>query len=157
MQLTGRRGALVLAAVLAAAAVAAPAQGRVLLHRCVETGGSWADTAIQLAVLRTASACPDGALGLGAAPRGAVLLLSVALPVLALHVLLAALGIGLGAIVARAARVVAGLVVRRVPPPRVRALPVARRVLVPVGNPDLPRPTLGLLLARPHRAPPLPA
>lgn len=146
----------ILAGALTVAAVAVPAQGRVLVHRCVEAGGSWDDVAIRLALLRDASWCPDGSLGLGAAPTGVVVLLSVALPVLAVHLLAAASGIGLGALVVRAARVVARLVVRPILLSRVPAVPVPRhRVLV--AHVAEARPPLGLLLARPHRAPPLPA
>ena len=56
----GRRGGLVLASALAVAAVVASAQGHVLLHRCVEAGGSWTGTALSLALLRDTTSCPDG-------------------------------------------------------------------------------------------------
>lgn len=155
---TGRRGAPALAAVLVLAAVAVSAQGHVLLHRCVEAGGSWADTALSLALLRDTASCPDGTFGLGAVSDGAVVLMSVALPVLAGWALTAALGISLGAVVARAARVVVGLVGRWVRLPRAGAvLPVADRAAEPVMVPAAAPPSLGLLVARPHRAPPLPA
>ncbi len=149
-------GAL-LAAALTAAAVAVSVQGHVLLHRCVEAGGSWADTAIRLAVLRDAAGCPDGSLAVGAVPRGAVLLLSIALPVLAAHVLLAGVGLGLGAVALRGARVVTALLRGWVGVPVARALPVAPRVRLVVPGLVVPRPALALLVARPHRAPPLPA
>lgn len=155
---TGRRGAPALAAALTVAALVVSAQGHVLLHRCVEAGGSWTDTALSLALLRDTTACPEGTLGLGSVTDGAVVLMSVALPVLAAWALAATLGISLGAVVARAARVVVGLVGRWVHRPRpVVALPVARRPLAPVAAPPPLGPSLGLLVARPHRAPPLPA
>ncbi len=152
-----RHVGVLLAAALTAAAVVVSAQGHVLLHRCVEAGGSWADVAIRLAVLRDTGGCPDGSFGVGAVPRGAVVLLSVALPVLAAHVLLAGLGLGLGAVVLRGARVVAALLRAWVRVPRLRPLPVAGRVRLVVPRPIAPRPALGLLVARPHRAPPLAA
>ncbi len=155
MQITGRLGGL-LAGALTVAAVAVPAQGRVLVHRCVESGGSWDDVAIRLALLRDAASCPDGSLGLGTAPTGAVVLLSVALPVLALHVLAAAFGVGLGALVVRAARLVARLVVRGRPGPPAPARPVARQRACVVHVAEVCS-VMGLLVARPHRAPPLPA
>jgi hypothetical protein len=147
-----------LAAVLAVAAIAVSSEGHVLLHRCVQAGGSWADSALSLTLLRTTSSCPDGSLGLGALPAGAVVVLSVALPVLAGWALAAALGVSLAALVARAARLVVGLVGRWVRlPHRHPALPVADRAPAVTVVPAAPPTPLGLLLARPHRAPPLPA
>lgn len=151
-------GRAAFAGALAAAAVVASSQGHVLVHRCVGAGGSWADVAIRFAVLRDAVECPDGTLGLGAVPAGAVVLASVALPMLVAHVLAAAAGASLAALAARGVRVVAGLVGRLVRVPRTRALPVARREPALVVPPVPVRPALALLLARPHRAPPpLPA
>lgn len=155
---TGPRGRAALAAALAVVAVAVSAQGHLLLHRCVEAGGSWADTAVSLALLRDVSSCPDGALGLGAVPGGAIVLMSVALPVLAVCLLAGGLGISLTALVVRAGRVVARLVGRWVRLPRAHAaLPVPDLARAPAAPPVAPRPALGLLVARPHRAPPLPA
>jgi hypothetical protein len=90
-------------------------------------------------------------------PRGAVVLLSVALPVLVAHVLLAACGLSLSALVVRGVRVVAGLLGRWVRVPRARALPVPGRLPRAVVPPVPVRPASLLLVARPHRAPPLPA
>ena len=155
---TGGRGASALAGVLVVAAVAVSAQGHVLLHRCVEAGGSWADTALSLALLREAASCPEGTLSPGAVSDGAVVLMSVALPMLAAWALATALGVSLGALVARGARVVVGLVGRWVRLPRAgAALPAAGRLPEPGVAPARPGPSLGLLVARPHRAPPLPA
>lgn len=156
--IVGRRGRTALAAALALAAVAVSSQGHVLLHRCVQAGGSWTDSALSLALLRDTTSCPDGSLGLGALPSGAIVVMSVALPVVAGWVLAAALGISLGAVVVRAARLVVGLVGRWVHlPRRGSALPVADRTPAVAVMPAAPPTALGLLLARPHRAPPLPA
>jgi hypothetical protein len=154
---TGRRGGPALASLLTVAAIAVSVQGHVLLHRCVEAGGSWAGVAVRLALLRDVPACPDGTLGLGAMPRGAIVLLSVALPALAAWVLTGALGISLSALVVRAVRVVITLVGRWVRLPRSEALPVADRAPARAATSPAPRPPLVLLVARPHRGPPLPA
>lgn len=154
----GRRGRLALAAALMVAAVAVASQGHVLLHRCVQAGGSWADSALSLALLRDTPACPQGSLGLGVLPSGAIVVMSVALPVVAAWVLAAALGVSLTALVVRAARLLVGLVGRWVRLPRRHAaLPVADRVRAAAVVPAVPPTALGLLVARPHRAPPLPA
>jgi len=136
--------------------VAAALSGRVLVHQCVDAGAaSW--LGLRLAVLRTAADCPEGTLGLGPTTSGSVMLLSVALPVLALHVVLTALGLGGGAVVARALRAAWSALVAalgRVPgavvsvPAGHRAGVVAARVVVPAG---LPRHALS------RRGPPLPA
>lgn len=154
----GRRGRTALAAALSLAAIAVSSQGHVLLHRCVPAGGSWTDSALSLALLRSTSSCPEGSWGLGALPDGAIVVMSVALPVLAGWVLAAALGISLRALAVRAARLVVGLVGRWVRLPRRRpVLPVVDRALAVAVVPAAPPTALGLLLARPHRAPPLPA
>ncbi|WP_019136014.1 hypothetical protein [Cellulomonas massiliensis] len=130
--------------------------GRVLVHQCVEAGAaSW--LGLRLAVLQTAADCPEGTLGLGPTTSGSVMLLSVALPVLALHVVLTALGLGGGAVVVRALRtawsaLVASLgtvpgAVASVPRAH-RAAVVGPRVVVAAG---LPRHALS------RRGPPLPA
>ncbi len=147
-----------LAVALVVVALAVSAQGHVLLHRCVAAGGSWADTAVSLALLRDVASCPDGALGLGAVPAGAIVLMYVALPVLAVWALAGAVGLSLTALVLRAARLVVGLVGRWVRlPHRTANLPVPDRTPAPAAIPVAPSPALGLLVARPHRAPPLPA
>lgn len=156
--IVGRRGRTALAAALALAAGAVSSQGHVLLHRCVPAGGSWTDSALSLALLRGTTSCPDGSLGLGALPSGAIVVMSVALPVVAGWVLAATFGIGLGTVVVRAARLVVGLVGRWVRlPRRGPVLPVADRSPAVAVVPAAPPTALGLLVARPHRAPPLPA
>ena len=156
--IVGRRGRTALAAALALAALVVSSQGHLLLHRCVPAGGSWTGSALSLALLRDTTSCPDGSLGLGALPSGAIVVMSIALPVVAGWVLAAALGLSLGAAVVRAAQLVVGLVGRWVRlPHRTATLPVPDRTPAPATIPVAPRPALGLLVARPHRAPPLPA
>ena len=155
---TGRRGGSLLAAALALAAVVVSAQGHVLLHRCVAAGGSWADTALSLSLLRDTSSCPSGTLGVGPVTGGAIVLLSVAAPALALSALAGVLGLSLAGLVARTCRIVSGLVGRWVRLPRARtAPPMPDLHTAPALPPVAPRPSLGLLVARPHRAPPLAA
>ncbi|MCC2313824.1 hypothetical protein [Cellulomonas xiejunii] len=147
----------VLAGVLAVMSVVVGAQGRVLLHQCVSADGPLAALGVRMAVLRSASECPDGALGLGPVSTGAVLLLSVALPVVATHVLLTACGLGLGVVVRRAVTAVVALLASGLVPQVVTA-----------GVPDLPgrpcTPASGVAVrvrrdrghdpARPRRGPP---
>lgn len=124
----GRRAHVLggLGVVLAVASVVLGVQGRVLLHQCVAADGPLAALGVRLAVLRSAAECPDGALGLGAASTGAVLLLSLALPVVAVHVLLAACGLGLGVLARRGVAAVAALLASHLlPPPDVAGMPVA--------------------------------
>ncbi|MGY4643855.1 hypothetical protein [Cellulomonas sp. URHB0016] len=87
------------------AGLAVAAQGRVLLHQCLPAGGigPWG---VGLTVLRDASECPEGSYALGAAASGAVVLLSVAVPLLVAHVVAAALGVGLSAAVRGAVRAI---------------------------------------------------
>lgn len=122
---------------LAAAVVAgAFAQGRLLLHGCLPAD-AFGTLGVRLALLRDAAECPAGTYGLGAAPRGAVVLLSVALPVLALHLVLAAFGLGLLTVVRRALRSLADVlraVAHRRPPetPAPAAIAVQRLMPAPV-------------------------
>ncbi len=95
---------LLAASVLTLVTVGVVAQGRVVLHDCVSAGGPFGAMALRLAVLQDAADCPEGSYGMGTVSRGAVLLLSVALPVLVGYALLAACGVGLSALVVRAAR-----------------------------------------------------
>lgn len=144
--MTARRGphlaaarlSLGAAVVLAGLAAVVAAQGRVLLHDCVSAAGVLGPLGLRLSVLRDAADCPEGAYGLGAMSQGAVVLLSVAAPVAALYLLLTACGIGLSALLLRAARQVRQLAgralrgaLRAVPP-----LPVTARrgAGVPLGQ-----------------------
>lgn len=157
MRMGGRHGAALAAALLTAGSAGVLSQGRVLLHQCV-VPGSWGRLGVDLLVLQDRADCPAGTLGLGTAPSGVVVLLSVALPVLALHLALVAGGLGLGTVLLRVARSTTALVraalVRLAPV--TRALPVVRRP-----RPTLPAPLVrldrGLVHVRPHRGPPLAA
>ncbi|WP_146847181.1 hypothetical protein [Cellulomonas terrae] len=110
--MTARRGphlaaprlSLAVAVVLAGLAAVVAAQGRVLLHDCVSAAGVLGPLGLRLSVLRDAADCPEGAYGLGTMSQGAVVLLSVAAPVAALYLLLTACGVGLSALLVRAAR-----------------------------------------------------
>ena len=146
-RMTARRGphlaasrlSLTTAVVLAGIAAVVGAQGRVLLHDCVSAAGMLGPLGLRLSVLRDATDCPEGTYGLGTMSQGAVVLLSVAAPVAALYLLLTACGVGLSALVVRAARQVRLLVTRALRGAlRVeRALPVRGRVRVQPG-PVLP-------------------
>lgn len=157
MRMGGRHGAALAAALLTAGAVAVIGQGRLLLHECV-AAGSWGRLGVDLLVLKDRADCPAGTLGAGAAPSGVVVLLSVALPVLALHLALVAGGLSLGTLLLRLARGTAALIravlVRATP--TTRPLPVARRPRPPLPAPQV-RLDRGLVHLRSHRGPPLPA
>ncbi|MBD7917299.1 hypothetical protein H9657_03275 [Cellulomonas sp. Sa3CUA2] len=142
---------------LAVLSVVVGAQGRVLLHQCVVADGPLAALGVRMALLRSASECPDGALGLGSASTGAVLLLSVALPVVAAHVLLTACGLGLGVVARRGVAAVAALLASHLVPPVVVAgtpVPTARPLLLAGGPVVRVRRDRGHDPARPRRGPP---
>jgi len=145
-----------LAGVLAVLSVVLGVQGRVLLHQCVSAEGPLAALGVRMAVLRSASECPDGALGLGSVSTGAVLLLSVALPVVATHVLLTACGLGLGVVARRGVAAVAGLLASHlVPPVAVVGLPASSGRSVPSTTVAVRvRRDRGHDPARPRRGPP---
>lgn len=131
----GGAGRRALAVALAFAAVAAgpllAAQDRLLLGSCT-TPGHVGPLAMRLALLQASPDCPAGTLGMGPTGRGAVVLASVALPVLLAHLALVVVGGSLAALLARMARGVAGVLRSRLGPPvgRVRLVPV--RAAVPV-------------------------
>ncbi|MGN8245072.1 hypothetical protein ACTHAM_002185 [Cellulomonas soli] len=126
-------------ALVAAVAAGAVAQGRLLLHGCLP-GDAFGTLGLRLALLRDAADCPAGTYGLGATSRGAVLVLSVALPVLALHLVLAACGLGLLVVIRRALRVLAR-VLREV-------TGRFRDAFVPVHGAPVARPVLPAVVAR---------
>ena len=131
------RASLVAAIAIAGLAGVVAAYGRVLLHDCVSAGGVLGPLGLRLSVLRDAADCPEGTYGLGVMSRGAVVLLSVAVPVAALYLLLTVCGVGLSALLVRTARQVRLLVGRVLPGSlrAVRPLPVetlARLVPGPV-------------------------
>lgn len=132
--MAGARLSLAAAVAFAGLAAVVAAQGRVLLHDCVSAGGALGPLGLRLSVLRDAADCPEGAYGLGTVSQGAVVLLSAAAPVVALYVLLTACGVGLSALLLRAARQVRALAGRalRGVLRTVRPLPVhARTRLLP--------------------------
>ncbi|MBO9553019.1 hypothetical protein [Cellulomonas sp.] len=133
--------------------LALAAQGRVLLHQCLPAGGlgPWG---VGMAVLRDASECPEGSYALGSVTSGAVVLLSVAVPVLVAHLLAAACGLGLSAAVVAALRAVPGLLRTLVRPVAEPVALVVRRARADV--PDGPaRPHARLLVVHlPVRGPP---
>ncbi|WP_136518471.1 hypothetical protein [Cellulomonas telluris] len=144
-------------ALLAVTPLLVAAQGRVLVHRCVPADGPAAALGLRLEVLASAAHCPQGAYALGDTAQGAVLLLTVTVPVLVAHVLLAAAGLGLGVVLRRAGSVVRALaaaaVVRR-PTAAVQPAVPQVRLTAPV-LPVLVRHDRGLVLVRPRRGPPV--
>lgn len=156
-----RRPALPLAAlgvlaVLTLVTAAVAAQGRVVLHDCVSTGGAFGALGLHLAVLQDVADCPAGSYGLGGVSRGAVLLLSVALPVLVGYLLATACGVGLSAVVVRAARQARALL-RAVLPSLAAAVapvPVRPGASIVVARPSVPRARV-LVGSIDRRGPPL--
>ncbi|MBB2925366.1 hypothetical protein [Cellulomonas cellasea] len=133
-------------------------QGRLLLHPCVSADGPLGQLGVRLALLTSATDCPEGTLAVSdAATHGAILVLSVAAPVLVAHVLVAVFGAGLTALLVRAASsagALLGAVLVRLPVrPRVVSTPPRR--LVVVGDPDVRPPGSRGLRLHPHRGPPL--
>ena len=106
------RLSLAVAVAFAGLAAVVAAQGRVLLHDCVSAAGVLGPLGLRLSVLRDAADCPEGTYGLGSMSQGAVVLLSVAAPVASLYLLLTVCGVGLSALLVRAARQVRLLVGR---------------------------------------------
>lgn len=144
-----------LGTVLAVAAVVIGTQGRVLLHQCVAADGPFAALGLRMTVLRSAVECPEGTFGLGAASQGAVLLLSVALPVVAAHLLLATCGLGLGVVVRRAVVTAAAVLASRLVPAAVVAVPpVPHRAAPPPDVAVCVRHDRGHDPAHPRRGPP---
>lgn len=133
-------------------------QGRLLLHPCVSADGPLGQLGVRLALLSSANDCPEGTLAVSdAATHGAILVLSVAAPALVAHVVVAAFGAGLTALVVRAASS-AGALLRVVLvrlPARPHAAPAPLRRLVVVGEPDVRPPGSRGLRLHPHRGPPL--
>ncbi|MFS0699460.1 hypothetical protein AB6N24_05755 [Cellulomonas sp. 179-A 4D5 NHS] len=133
-------------------------QGRLLLHPCVSADGALGQLGVRLALLSSANDCPEGTLAVSdAATHGAILVLSVAAPVLVAHVVVAAFGAGLTALVVRAASS-AGALLRVVLvrlPARPHGASTPLRRLVVVGGPDVRPPGSRGLRLHPHRGPPL--
>ncbi|WP_028046231.1 hypothetical protein [Cellulomonas sp. URHE0023] len=138
-----RRSVLPLAAlgVLSLFTATVAAQGRVVLHDCVSPGGTFGALGLRLAVLQDVTDCPEGSYGLGGVSRGAVLLLSVALPVLVGYALLTAGGVGVSALLVRAVLQARAILVAVLPQLMTDASPVpgGLRATVPAGRPPVPR------------------
>jgi hypothetical protein len=135
------------------------AHDRLLLDACAPVMhlGPLGVLGTRLALLHATSDCPVGTMGVGTAGRGAVVLISVGLPVLLAHLALAVAGWSLSSLLARAVRAV-GTVLTAVlahrpgaPAPSL----VTRRLLV-LAPPRAPhaRPAVGSLATR---GPPLAA
>lgn len=109
-------GAL-LGAVALGVALVGPAQ--VVLHGCVPGEGRLGWLGLRMALLRTSVDCPEGALAWGGSSAdSAIVVISVAVPTLAVHALAVASGVSVSALLARAAsaiRVVLGAVLRGLP------------------------------------------
>ncbi len=131
---------------------------RVVVHQCVTAEGPLAFVGVRLSLLRGVADCPDGTLGLvPGVPQGAVLVLSMAVPVAAAHLSFGALGLGLVAVVARAAdsvrRLLAAATAR---PPHAPRLVVTDRI-----RPGVPRPARAVARrwrpaeVHPRRGPPV--
>lgn len=131
--MSGARARVTAAGVLLTLAALVLVQGRVALHSCLPAG-EFAPFGLQLALLRDAAQCPAGTYGLGSTSTGAVLVLSIGLPALAAHLVLAACGLGIRQVVGRCLTTVASagrrtlvVTVARVHVPAVRpaTVPVA--------------------------------
>lgn len=159
MRESGRFRAVALSAVLAAAGPVAARAGSVLAQHCFAVGGSWADLGLRLQLLSGAPRCPGGSFGSGAASRSALLLVSGVLPLLAVHIALGAVGLGLGVLGARAARVVGALAraVVRLPDPARAASPVGEPARHVVVGTAVRAHVIDIVRTAPHRGPPLPA
>ncbi|WP_138067018.1 hypothetical protein [Cellulomonas rhizosphaerae] len=109
----------------------ATASSRLLLQGCVDAHGAAGVLGMRLAVLRRATDCPDGTLGAGPTSTSAVLLLSIALPMLLAYAALGIGGFGALTVVARVGAVLRQLVRRAVArAPRVHVV-VARALNFP--------------------------
>lgn len=87
---------------------------RVVVHHCVAVDGTLGLVGLRLRLLGDVADCPDGTLALLPDPgQNALVMLSLALPVLAAQATLGACGLGVAALVARARTVVAQIVGRR--------------------------------------------
>lgn len=153
--MSGARARVPLVAVLVAVATFLLSQSRVVLHSCVDAG-QFAPFGLQLALLRDGAHCPAGTYGLGPASTGAVLLLSVGLPALLTHLVLAACGWGTWQVVRGCVRALAatgrgGLVLPAAP----AHVPAVRRGLVPVALAPSGATRHVAMLTWSHRGPPL--
>ncbi|RMI00303.1 hypothetical protein, partial [Cellulomonas triticagri] len=83
---------------------------RTLVHQCLHLDGPLATLGVRLTLLQDVADCPTGTLAMLPAPsQGAVLAIGLALPALAAHAALGALGAGLAAGLLRAVRTARGV------------------------------------------------
>lgn len=128
-----------------ALAVALTGPAQVVLHSCVPGEGRLGWLGLRMALLRTSVDCPDGTLAWGGSGAdSAIVVISVAVPTLAVHALAVASGVSVSALLARAAagiRVVLGAVLRALPAapraPWVRATLVVGRDQAQVSTREL--------------------
>lgn len=152
-------GAVALAATVVGVLAALPGllvrHGSVVLHQCVPAEGTAGWLGLRLALLRAEPDCPSGTLAVGGEPRQVLgVVVMVALPLLAAHLVAAAVGIGLAARLHRVVRSAAALlagVVRRLP-----GLPglVVRRLRPAVAAAVARAPRGEPVLGPPRRGPP---
>ncbi|MDM8083448.1 hypothetical protein QUV83_01540 [Cellulomonas cellasea] len=116
--------------------------GRVLLHACTSADGPLAMLGVRLALLQGSADCPDGSLAMDpAGAHRAVLVMSLALPVIAAHAALGACGIGLTALLVRVVNAAGRLlraVLRRLPrptAPHVQARALSAACAGPIARP----------------------
>lgn len=146
---------------LAAAAVLAlvgafAGRSQVMLHACLPGHGPLGWLGLRLALARSSVDCPEGTLALGGTgARSALVVVWIAAPTLLVHLLAAACGVSLSALLARAASgigVLLGAVLRVLPgaprAPWVRAAGVVGRDLAVA-------PTRVLAMRHPDRGPPV--
>lgn len=133
-------------------------RARIALHGCVDAG-SLASAALHVSLLRPGGACPSGEYALGPASGGAVLVLSIALPVLVADVLLAVFGLGAWAVLRAGLRTVADAGHRYLRPVVPGVLAPFRRVPRPAVEPRSWVAVSELLgsVGWSHRGPPLAA
>ncbi|WP_066585488.1 hypothetical protein [Cellulomonas timonensis] len=131
--------------------------GRVLLHACTSADGPLAMLGVRLALLQGSADCPDGSLAMDpAGAHRAVLVMSLAVPVLAAHAALGACGIGLTALLVRVVTAAGHLlraVLHRLPRPS--APHVLTRALSAAAAGPVARLRSVRLASPPRRGPPL--
>ncbi|MCG7287187.1 hypothetical protein MHY85_14560 [Cellulomonas sp. ACRRI] len=129
---------------------------RTVVHQCVTIDGPLALLGVRLALLEDAADCPTGVALAPGTSHGAVLALGLVLPLVALHAVLGALGLGLAALLVRAAgtaRTVLGAVLR--PLPRAaHARPAGAPRPAPAARAGHARPAVLARALHPHRGPP---
>lgn len=85
--------ALVVGSLALLLGAAGTASSRLVVHSCIAADGAVGILGMRLAVLRRAADCPDGSLGLSRTGTGAVLMLSIAVPLVVAFAALALVGL----------------------------------------------------------------